>query len=444
MNNIDLIAMALKNFFKRKLRTFLTILGVSIGTASIIVMISLGLAINKNFESQLLQLSDITLIHVVGVDETSPQYQAKKNKIKLDNSAVYNFKQIKNVEAVSPIINLSYSIKALCGKYCATLNVVGIEAPFLKILGYELENGRFLNEDDKLNIVCGGKVPYSFRKKNSRSYVYYDSPQVNLMKDRVTISTDMNYGEVDTTDGNSSSSNIKSHAVKFVGILKSDESGWSESDYNCYMTIEQTKKLKAEMRKKNSGENNSDEYNQIYVKCKNINSVKDIAEKVKELGYNAYYEGEYLENMRATSANMQALLGAIGAVSLFVAAIGIANTMIMSVYERTREIGIMKVIGASIRDIKKLFLLESSIIGFFGGIIGALISLLVSHILNTTNISFFNNDVYMYSGKSVVSLIPIWLCAVAIIFSGLIGLFSGYFPARRATKLSALVAIKAE
>lgn len=78
MNNIDLIAMALKNLFKRKLRTFLTILGVSIGTASIIVMISLGLAINKNFESQLLQLSDITLIHVVGVDETSPQYQAKK------------------------------------------------------------------------------------------------------------------------------------------------------------------------------------------------------------------------------------------------------------------------------------------------------------------------------------------------------------------------------
>lgn len=462
MSNIDIIAMALKNLFKRKLRTFLTILGVVIGTASIIVMISLGLALNKNFESQLMQLSDITLIHVVGIDETSVQYQSSKNKIKMDETAAYNFKQIKNVEAVTPIINLSYAIKAISGKYSAILNIVGLEAPFLKTLGYKLDKGRFLNEDDKLNIVCGGKVPYSFTKNTKRRYFFYDKPQdekspdVDVMKDRITISVDTNYGNIDTTGENSSSSSAKSYPVKFVGILKVNESGYSQSDYNCYMTIEQVKKLKIEKQKfdKSSGSNsnylgtnNSDGYNEIYIKCKDINSVKEIAEKIKDMGYNAYYEGEYLENMKATAANMQALLGAIGAVSLFVAAIGIANTMIMSVYERTREIGIMKVIGASIRDIKKLFLLESSTIGFLGGIIGALFSLLVSHILNTTNISFFNTDSYMFGAtteKPIVSLVPLWLCILAVIFSGLIGLFSGYFPARRATKLSALTAIKSE
>ena len=87
--------------FKRKLRTFLTILGVIIGTASIVVMISLGLALNKNFDSQISQISDITLIHVVGVDQISSQSQGSKNKIKMDDSAVYNFKQIENVERKS-------------------------------------------------------------------------------------------------------------------------------------------------------------------------------------------------------------------------------------------------------------------------------------------------------------------------------------------------------
>lgn len=464
MSNFDVIAMALKNLFKRKLRTFLTILGVIIGTASIVVMISLGLALNKNFDSQISQISDITLIHVVGVDQISSQSQGSKNKIKMDDTAVYNFKQIENVESVSPIINLSYGIKAISGKYSATLNLVGIDAQFLETLGYELESGRFLNDDDKLNIVCGGQVPYSFEKSTKRRFYFYDpnqqekAPDIDVMKDRITISVDMDYGNIDTTGEKSTTSTAKAHIVKFVGVLKYDDSSYSPSDYNCYMTIEQVKKLKAEKQKfdkssanNNSGfysDNNSDGYNEIDIKCKDINSVKAIAEKVKDMGYNAYYAGEYLESMRSTAANMQALLGAIGAVSLFVAAIGIANTMVMSVYERTREIGIMKVIGASIYDIKKLFLVESSTIGFLGGIIGALFSLLISYLLNTTNISFFNNDSYIYMSsaaqKPLVSLVPLWLCIAAVVFSGLVGLLSGYFPARRATKLSALTAIKSE
>ena len=472
MSNFDVILMAFKNLFKRKLRTFLTILGVIIGTASIVVMISLGLALNKNFDSQLSKISDITLIHVIGADETSSAYQASKNKLKMDDTAVYNFKQIKGVDAVSPIINLSYAIKAISGKYSATLNLVGIDADFFKNLGYELESGRFLNEDDKLNIVCGGKVPFSFAKNSKRrSYYYYDfeqkekTPDVNVMNDRITISVDMNYGNIDTTGESSSVSTAKSYPVKFVGVLKYNDASYNQADYNCYMTIEQVKKLKAEKQKfdksaKSSSasnyysdsyynsDNNKDSYNEIYIKCKNLDVVKQVAEKIKDMGYNAYYAGEYLDSMKATSSNMQALLGAIGAVSLFVAAIGIANTMIMSVYERTREIGIMKVIGASIRDIRKLFLIESSTIGFLGGILGALFSLIVSYFLNTTNISFFNTDSYIYmepgAEKPLVSLIPLWLCIIAVIFSGLVGLISGYFPARRATKLSALTAIKSE
>ena len=467
MNNIDIIFMAIKNLLKRKLRTFLTILGVIIGTASIVIMVSLGLALNKNFDSQLSQLSDITLVKIYGVDETSNAYQVNKNKIKMDDTAIFNFKQIENVEAVTPLIDL-YSIKAVTGKYSANLHIVGIEPEFFENMGYELEAGRFLNQDDKLNIVCGGKIPFSFTKSNQRRTRYFynnfgdrgrdqkeKKPDVDVMKDKINISVDMNYGNKKTDSDETSESNnnnkAKAYPVKFVGLLKQSES-YSESDYNCYMTIEQAKKLSAEKQKfekannNRSSQNDSDGYNNIYIKCKDIDSVKDVAEKIKDMGYNGYYNGEYLENMKATAKNMQGLLGAIGAVSLFVAAIGIANTMIMSVYERTREIGIMKVIGASIRDIKKIFLIEASVIGFLGGIIGVVFSLLVSHILNTSSISFFDTG-YMFEepgSKKLVSFVPIWLCLLGIIFSGLVGLLSGYFPARRATKLSALTAIKSE
>jgi len=125
-----------------------------------------------------------------------------------------------------------------------------------------------------------------------------------------------------------------------------------------------------------------------------------------------------------------------------VAALGITNTMIMSIYERTREIGIMKVIGAALKDIKRLFLFEAGMIGFLGGIMGIGISYLLSLLLNALSA---NAGYYMGMGGEVkISVIPLWLVFAVIGLSTLVGLVSGYYPARRAMKLSALEAIKTE
>lgn len=129
------------------------------------------------------------------------------------------------------------------------------------------------------------------------------------------------------------------------------------------------------------------------------------------------------------------VLGAIGAISLVVAAIGITNTMVMAIYERTREIGIMKVIGASLRDIKLLFLTEAAFIGCAGGILGIVVSFATSK---------FVNFIAMQQGSDMSSSIPIWLYLGAIGFATVIGVLSGYLPAKRAMKLSALSAIKTE
>ena len=132
---------------------------------------------------------------------------------------------------------------------------------------------------------------------------------------------------------------------------------------------------------------------------------------------------------------------------MLVAAIGIANTMVMSIYERTKEIGVMKVIGASLKDIKRLFLFESALIGVTGGVFGVGLSYLISFLMNTFGAEFIQLGMMMGpggGGEARISIIPIWLALAALAFSAFIGVVSGYFPARRAMNLSALEAIRSE
>ena len=119
------------------------------------------------------------------------------------------------------------------------------------------------------------------------------------------------------------------------------------------------------------------------------------------------------------------------------AAIGIANTMMMSTYERTKEIGVMKVLGCDMRDIQKLFLAEAGFIGLIGGLVGLLMTFGISLVLNhfTANMDGINGN---------ISVIPWWLALAAVAFSTLMGMIAGYFPARRAMKLSPLAAIHTE
>ncbi|MBP5750061.1 MAG: FtsX-like permease family protein, partial [Firmicutes bacterium] len=132
----------------------------------------------------------------------------------------------------------------------------------------------------------------------------------------------------------------------------------------------------------------------------------------------------------------------IGGISLLVAAIGIANTLIMSLYERTREISVMKVIGASLKDIRKMFQLEAGMIGFGGGVIGILLSYGISYVMN----HFLAGTIAGAIGGmgSKVSVIPWWLTLAALAFATFIGVISGYSPAQRAMNMSVLEGLKNE
>lgn len=167
--------------------------------------------------------------------------------------------------------------------------------------------------------------------------------------------------------------------------------------------------------------------------------VEELAQTIRSLGYDVQTNVEYINGMKKTLGMVQAVLGGIGAVSLLVAAIGIANTMMMAIYERTREIGVMKVIGCSLKNIRQLFLLEAAFIGLIGGIAGNILSFIISAVINV-----LVPGESLWGTEGNISYIPIWLMLASMGFAVLVGMAAGYFPAVRAMRLSPLAAIRNE
>ena len=179
----------------------------------------------------------------------------------------------------------------------------------------------------------------------------------------------------------------------------------------------------------------SKEYSEVLVKVDKMEEVQAVQQQIKDMGFRASSLTDQLASMQETTKMLRLVLGAIGAISMLVAAISITNTMVMSIYERTKEIGIMKVIGASLKDIRGLFLMEAAFIGFVGGLIGIVLSYLLSFIVNW---------VAAGQGSTMQSAIPLWLALGAVVFATGVGVVAGYLPANRAMRLSALTAIKTE
>ena len=162
----------------------------------------------------------------------------------------------------------------------------------------------------------------------------------------------------------------------------------------------------------------------VYVNVDDMEHVTEVQKAITDMGYEAYSSMQWLEQAQQQTDMIQAVLGGIGAVSLFVAAIGIANTMMMSIYERTKEIGVLKVLGCALGDIRTMFLMEAGFIGFMGGVLGLGLSCSVSRRSPFLGASLSG----MTGGSGAISRIPLWLSGSAVVFAVLIGMLAGLFP----------------
>lgn len=226
--------------------------------------------------------------------------------------------------------------------------------------------------------------------------------------------------------------------LKVMGRVEEDyQIGYGTSQGIIMSTTEYNKLLKEIQRKNNEKSLGAPKYEQALVTVNSIQDVTPVEEAIHDLGFTQTNSMESMrKSMEESMRTTQLILGGIGAVSLLVAAIGITNTMMMSITERTREIGIMKALGCPIRDIRLIFLDEAAQIGLIGGIAGVIFSFIVSWILNSVAGSVFGGD--------TISYIPPWLALLGLGFSVGIGIISGLNPASKAVKIPAIEAIRHE
>lgn len=457
MSKKDILRLAFKNFMRRKTRSILTILGVLIGTAAIVVMISLGIGMNESFKRQLSKMGSLNVIEVNRwYFEEDGKGGGYSRESVLDDKAVAEFEAIDGVEAVMPYFQTS--LKLVSGKYVMYANMVGVDPKILEAFDFKVAEGRLLNEEDTTSLLFGSEVPYQFynpRSTGNYGYYYYGGgdgdrpePDVDVLNDKLVMTFDYSYGErrAAGSGGQTGYRQPKLYKVKGVGILEPTQ---DEKSYSVYINIDYLKKIIKENEKAMSSQGmrtsyQQDSYDQVKVKVRDMKDVERVQNQIKQMGYGTYSLTDILKSMQETSATMRTVLGGIGAISLFVAAIGITNTMVMSIYERTREIGVMKVLGCMLSDIKNMFLVEAALIGFIGGLLGIGFSYGASALLNKYAGGLFGGGYYVGDSDSIVSLIPPWLALLALGFATMVGIISGFMPARRAMKLSALEAIKTE
>ena len=466
--------MTLRNLLRRKARTLLTMTGVVVGTCAIVVMISLGLAMTQAMEQSLAQMGDLTQI-------TIQNYGSSSEKPKLNDDALTQISKIEGVVAVTPFANApDMSINLYAGrkdKYRLSMyNLMGVYSEALPYFGYQVTQGEMITQSatpkKTVNLMFGSETAYDFEDtkrswRNNRVNAIPDEngnlpdPFVNPINDKITMKLEsQQYDE----KGQPKYPAV-TRDVHVTGVLKADTSvGW-ETQYNCFIDIRELKELYKEYKRvnkiredpknKNSSSNSLENYNQVKVKVSDIDLVSKVDKAIKDMGFETYSLDSIREPMQKQMQQQQLFLGSLAAISLLVAAIGITNTMIMSIYERTREIGVMKVLGCKIGNIRVVFLMEAGLIGLCGGVMGVAVSFGISKLLNYLAVSgslgegggFLGSlmgGMGMMSGGSQLSIIPLWLIVASIVFATVIGLVSGFYPANRAVRISALEAIKHE
>lgn len=544
----DILEMSVSNLWRRKVRAFLTVLGVVIGTASIVVMLSLGLGLRQAMMAEVSSAGGLTEIFVTSEADYGD------GELLLDDSTIEKLMEISNVKSIEPQLN--FTIPLLAGKYEADdVTIVGVTQDYLKSI--ELETGRIpqTTKDGSLELLFGNQVlNESFYESSTGIYPYYERdevPDVDLMKSAVFAGISKEQDDFDTeqadslstvkndvdpafadetedfssifsvdddfsvddssnssdTDNDSSDSNsgvsedsnnisqntmssegdistntlsddnmlssigdftedgsdnsptvftsdVKRVPIKVCGITVGSESDYSDFSYNCYADMDS---LKAFINKnyglndvvpeqpvdKNGKPYKDLKYSQLVVNVDGSDNVEEVLQTIQDMGYRGDANKEWIEETEKQFIIIEAVLGGIGAVAMLVAAISIANTMMMSTYERTKEIGIMKVLGCSLSNIRSMFLSEAAFIGFLGGTIGIVLSFILSIVVNHFIAPTVMED-YGFGEAAKISVIPIWLVLLAILFATIIGMLAGFFPAQRATKLSPLAAIRNE
>jgi putative ABC transport system permease protein len=419
----DLIKIILANLSRMKLRAGLTAVGVLVGTTAIVTMVSLGVGMQQSITAQMMSaFGSVKAIQVFPqvFGESGPMMAAPTKMESLTPKLIKKIERIPGVERVIPEVGLSGGLTIDGKETEVSLTGVNVDDPF----DLKLDAGRWPGSNRAKMIVAPAKLPDRLAQVQPIS----DEPVPVLgEKAKVTLARQTEAGEEE-----------KHLRLRVVGQLKSRS---QFEDYNTVYVPMETAEGLMEWQSGQSNHINRDGYDSLRVIAATVQDVEGVEAALKDLNLGTFSVKSQLDAMRTFFLVLQAILGAIGAVALVVASIGIINTMVMSIYERTREIGIMKAVGAANSDVMKIFLGEAAAIGILGGLAGVLFGWLTAKTLGLIA-GFYMQQAGAADGGILSFVVPWWLAVFALAFAAVVGVAAGIYPALRASRLNPLEALR--
>lgn len=396
--------MAWASLIANKMRSILTMLGIIIGVAAVIALVSIGNGVKQDIQNSISSLGSNLLMVMPGAPRTPGVRPSAGSMKSLKVSDYEAISKLDGVKAASPMTNGSYVVIYQNKNW--TTSVSGVSYNYLDVNNWSMKSGRFLSEKNVQN--------------RERVAVVGKTVVKNLFGDEDPVGAEIR---------------VKNIPFRIIGVLNSKGSGAMGNDQDDMVVIPYTTAMERV--------EGVDYLRMIYVVGKDENGIDRLQSDIENLlrvrhgikdtnldDFNIQNMNSIMETMEETTGTLTLFLGAVAAISLVVGGIGIMNIMLVSVTERTREIGVRKALGATYSVIVTQFLIEAVVISLMGGIIGIILGIGSSKLIG------------MASGMSTV--ISVLTIVMSFAFSMAIGLIFGIYPARKAAKLNPIDALHYE
>lgn len=447
----DTARLALRNLREALLRTGLTTLGVAIGIASLVGMVSFGVALQDQVVGSLLRSGVFDSITVSAAPRVQPRnrrpgvanrlrealaVRQAGARVPLDDEALKKFAALAGVKEVYPDVRVPVEISFDAATEMATAVGVPMSARGQGVFQRISHGGFFPNDSDATCLISlelagrltDGKAEDLVGKSLTLSYAAASPaesgatvPAAGLSIQRVERPFTI-VGVVERQAGAGIGAGVFGGVMIPLAVAR-EMAARSVSGPQAILrdTVERRT------------------YTTVTVKVHRPQDTDEVERQIKEMGFSAFSVADMLENQKRAFILLDLLLGLVGSIALTVASLGIVNTMVMSILERTREIGVMKAVGASDEDIRRIFLIEAALIGLMGGVLGIALGWAVGRIINRVA-----NYYLATQGAPAANmfLITWWLMGGALAFALLVSLVAGSYPAMRAARLDPIQALR--
>lgn len=468
MNLLDMAELAFDNLRRTKLRTALTTLGVVIGIGALTSMISFGTGMQKNI-AETFEENDLFTSLFVTVADVEEMARADPDQVQelleeppppLTDETVEAIREVEGVELVFPELRFPVRIQVDGNETRTLLRALPASMSAYKPFS-EITYGEFFESDESREVVVRWETlerlgiiveeePSGTAEGDTTGETRSVHPDSILGKPLVVISSTLDISKIPRNPMQAFSlardMPVKEAVTELtIGGIMKQSAAFGSNTWNAgiLVPIETAREIPSLgfssvweiLRRQSRG----DAYASIYVRVDEIDHVEAARDSLESMGLNVFSIADQLEEIKRGFLIMDAVLGAVGTIALVVAALGIINTMVMSILERRREIGVMKAIGGSEDDIKMIFVVEAGTIGLVGALLGLVLGWVVTRIAN-----FVANSYLLPDEAPFINFFhfPVWLIFGAVAFSLVVSLAAGLYPAVRAARVDPVTALR--